>query len=269
MESKLEGKVVKIRPLVKETFSGLSSYPKSGFSFGCELDGKTGYYKNGLTKEQETYYEDKLQLPKGTLAKTSPWWANIIFKFSRSKVTNFIITTPTDEVKYYVLLATSKVCNNELEKSKWPHAYFMIVDEEAVAQVDAKDIDLEFEAMKAMYDSDNQRGLLKVLTGKHGIENMSEAAVKSQLVKELKADPKRFLETVNNKQLKTRILIEDLLEFGIIVKQGNYYKNGDDPIGNSTEEVISYFDNLKNSSVALALEQKLKQFKRVKAAAKV
>ncbi len=105
---------------------------------------------------------------------------------------------------------------------------------------------------------DEKRDLLK-LFGKKGLSAASDSVVKTTLAKILKSDPKGFIETVSDKKLKTKILIEDLLSAGAIQKRGNYFYNGDDIIGGSTEEVVSFIEDLKNQSVVFALKSRLKK----------
>lgn len=270
MENETVVKTVKVMPLSKETFSGISSYPKSNFVIGTEL-GKDGMYKTGLTKEEERKYEMELSLPLGTLNKRSEWWSsgagNIEIRLNRTKATLFTIETPLDELKHKVMLQSSKICNSTLEKSKYPNAYFIIEDKEADAETEAVAFDSEFEAYEILMKTADKRGLLKVIVskqGKTGIDTFSDSMIKSELIKEMKKDPATFITTANNPELKTRIFIENLLEYGILKKNGNYYKNGDDPIGNSTEEVIGYFNDLKNQSIRMSLDNKLNKIKTLK-----
>ena len=270
MENAVTTKTIKIVPLNKESFSGISSYPKSNFVIGTEL-GSDGLYKTGLTKEEERKYEIELTLPMGTLNKRSNWWSsgeeNIQIRLNRTKATLFTIETPLDELKYKVILQSSKICNSNLERAKYPNAYFIIEDKEADAEVESTAFDYEFEAYDILMKTANKRGLLKVLVSKHGkmgTDTFSDSMVKSELIKEMKKDPKEFIRVAGDPELKTRVLIEDLLEYGIIKKHGNYYKNGDDPIGNSTEEVISYFTDMKNQSIRMSLENKLNKTKTIK-----
>jgi hypothetical protein len=165
-------------------------------------------------------------------------------------------------MKYKVLLATSKVANSEIEKNN-PIADYFIVDEEAKAKRESESFDYVWEAMELVLSlsPDEKRGALR-LFGKKGVDELSEVMLKSELTKELNRDPKLFVTVLKDKKLKTRMLIEELIEYKVLTKAGGYYKNGEDTIAASTEEVVEYFDDLKNQSVRLAMETRLKKNKK-------
>ena len=60
------------------------------------------------------------------------------------------------------------------------------------------------------------------------------------------------------------MLIEELIEYRVIKRSGNYYKNGEDHIASSTDEALEFFDDLKNQSIVLALKTRLKTAKKDK-----
>ena len=55
-----------------------------------------------------------------------------------------------------------------------------------------------------------------------GIDNLSETIIKAELYKKLKNDPKKFIEIASDKDLSTRVMIEELLEQGKLTKKSNY-----------------------------------------------
>ena len=135
----------------------------------------------------------------------------------------------------------------------------MIIDEESDATLEAVDIDHELEASELFNDmpAEDKKSMLR-LYGERKLDKVSPNLIKSSLFKHMKKDPIKFKKLATDKSLKVRVLLEDLLEAKVVTRNGNYFKNGDDPIGNSTDEVISYFEDPRNSSVKLALESKLK-----------
>ena len=258
-----ETNTIVIKPIGKIKFSGLSSYSKATWVLSTELDASG--YKTGLTKEEETYYEELLGLPKGKLGRSSDWWGSLAIRLNMTKATEFPQEDLMNQIKYKVMLASSKVADSVMEKNKFPTAEFVIVDEEAVAKLEGINIDYEIEAYEEFLKttSEEKRGMLK-LFGKRGFDKSTDSLVKSTLGKILKENPKGFLDVIKDKKIKTRVFIEELLEAGIIKKKGNYFTNGDDPIGNSTDEVVLFFEDLKNQSVKMALTGKLKDYKKAK-----
>lgn len=260
-------KEIIVKRVPRAGFFGLTAYPKSVTTLGAAVTEKG--YKTGLTKEEESYFEKELDLKPGELAPHSKWWSevfnvNYVIRLFNTKQTKIILDNPINQIKYKVLFASEKVANSEIEKNK-PTVDFYIVDEEAKAKRENETFDYEWEAMELVMKlgPEEKRASLR-LFGKSGVDTLSEGVIKAELQKELKKDPKLFCETLKDKRLKTRMLIEELLEYRVIKRQGNYYQNGDDTIASSTDECVEYFEDLKNQSVRLALETRLKKTKKVK-----
>lgn len=260
-------KEIIIKRVQRPGYFGLTSYPKSGTTLVAQIT-KYGF-NTGLTKEEESYYESELGLKPGELGKHSKWWDNIFnvehaIKCFNTKPTTLVLDNPLNQIKYKVALASTRIANSELEKSN-PDAEFYIVDEEAKARKESEIFDYEMECMELIIklSPDEKRKALR-LFGKKGVDTLSESVVKSELHKESKKDPKLFIDTLNDKRLKTRMFLEELIDYRIINRKGNYFMNGDDVIANSTDECIAYFEDMKNQSVKLALENKLKKVKKDK-----
>lgn len=260
-------KEIIVKRVPRAGYFGLTAYPKSITSMGA-AETEQGYH-TGLTKEEEAYYEKELALKPGELGKHSKWWSEVFnvdtpIRLFNTKATKIILDNPINQLKYKVLLASSKVANSEIERNK-PTVDFYIVDEEARAKLENETFDYEWEAMELIMklSPEEKRASLR-LFGKSGVDTLSETVIKAELQKQLKKDPKLFCETLKDKRLKTRMLIEELLEYKVIKRQGNYYINGEDTIASSTDECIEYFDDIKNQSVKLALETRLKKTKKGK-----
>lgn len=259
----MENKTIVIKPISKNRFSGINMYPKAVVTLSTEY-AADGTYKTGLSKEEEIKLEEQLMLPKGTLSKApidkdgTNFWAELQIRIS-DKGLNLNTELPLDFIKYKVLKQSSKVCNSIIEKVKYPNADFMIHDLEEAAKAEEIEIDLELEAFEKLMEtsSKEKKGLLKLYGKYRGLETASDSLIKTTLAKEVKKDPKRFINIISDKNLKTRILIGDLIEHRIIVKKGNYFTNGDEPIGNTDTEVVMYLDDPKNSAIKAALKGKL------------
>ena len=263
MEDLLYKEII-IKRIPKALFSGIGAYDKSTQSFGCEISGKDGRYKTGLTLEEEKDFEKRLNLPEGTLRPWSDWWGNNIrFNFQNLKVNRMVIDSPKSELEYKVLLASSKIAKSELERHKSPSAIFYIVDDEIKAEVESASADAKFEAMELLLklNAEEKRASLR-LFGKKGVDKLSELVVKAELIKQMEKDPKGFSSIIGDKRLKVRMVAEELVDYGIINKHGHYYKNGDDTIASSTDELIDYLEDLKNQSVLLAMKNRLDKIKK-------
>lgn len=268
MSFELPKKKIKVINLGKNKFSGVVNYLRTFKTYSTEMD-RDGLYKTGITPSEKEEIEKLPQFkgkdlsPKPADVNGSNFWADLEIRLNKSKGNEFNLEDPINFIKYRVMLASTKFCNSPLEKQKWPAAEWMIVDEEEDAKIESVEIDFEMEASEIFnsLSQDDKQGMLK-LFGKRGLEKATPALIKSALFKEMKKDPKKFTKIAQDKSLKTRVLLEELLEKKIVTRNGNYFKNGDDPIGNSTDEAVSYLEDAKNQSVVISLKGKLKDAKK-------
>lgn len=252
--------VLKVKSVNRAGFFGISSYIRSVTTLGCEIS-KSGY-KTGLTSEEETYYEGKLNLKPGELNRHSEWWSKVFnvntpIRLHNTKTTEIPLDNPINQIKYKVMLESSKIANSEIEKRN-PNALFYIADDEAKAKSELETFSYEFEGSGLIHKltPEEKRSTLR-LFGKKGLDTMTETMLNAQLYGELKKDPKAFVETINDKDSKTKGFIEELIEKKLLTRKGNHYYHGEDLIGHSTLDCVGYFNDIKNQPVKLALQTKL------------
>jgi hypothetical protein len=263
----MEDKQIVIRPVVKAKFSGVSAHTKSVTAIdGAQLD-KAGNYKTGLTREEETEYEKKLNLPTGTLnRRNSDFWGTCLqLRLPNDKPYYFSTSSSMDELKLKVIEQRNDIASNELEMRKMPFALFYIEDKEAKAKVEEIAIDFQMEASDIFSDltTDEKKGYLK-LYGEKGTDNVSDRVVKTALFKKMNEDPKKFIPLTKDPDVKIRISIEDMLEKGLLKRKGNYYNYQDEVIGNSVDAVIAFFKDLKNQSLKITMEAEAKKISKGK-----
>lgn len=253
-------KSIVIRPVTRIKFSGVSSYTRTTTKITTEINGDTGLYKTGLTTKEAKDFEEALSLPKGTLGPKSPWWGDITIRLNNDKPTYFSFSGALDEIRYRVLIASSKVANSELDIHKHPNTGFFIDDPEAKAKIESMSIDFELDAIEEFQKAsiETKRSLLR-LFGKKGLDDMSETMLKAELFKKMKADPKLFVEYVRDPNMKVRALLEEALEKRVLSKKGPYFFNGEDQIGSSTDEVLGYLTDVKNQTAKLAIENRVRK----------
>lgn len=249
-----------IRPIIRNKFSGQSYYNKTlTVIMGAQLS-STGLYKTGLTPEDEKAFEAELNLTKGTLSKrNAEFWGDMEVRLRNDKLTIFNIVNAYDELKFRMLQEHDWIAKTEHDVEGNSTARFYIYDPEAASKIEDAKINFEFEAIEEFTKTtvEERKALLRIY-GKKGVDNMSETMVKTELYKQVKADPKEFIRLATAKDTPVRGLLATLIEKDIIKKKGTYFYNGEDLLGSSTDEVVSYLSDLKNQSVKLALEGKLK-----------
>lgn len=258
---------VVIKPVVKSKFSGISSYSGSGTHIEGAQMGKGGLYKTGLTKEEEIAYCEELGKPKGYLNRdNAEFWGHMLkLNLHNDKPYFLNITTVMDELKLKVILERSDIANNELEVAKNPGTLFYIEDKEAKAKMEELAIDSLMTANEAFNEltTDEKKGYLK-LYNKKGVDQLSDRLVKTELYKEVNKDPDKFLKLKSNPDISIRILIEDMLEAGTLIKKNSFYNYENEVISNSIEGVVAFLKEPKNQSVKIAAIQTTKQIKKSK-----
>lgn len=253
---------VQFKPVARAGYFGISSYAKSVTVLGAEIS-KNGY-KTGLTKQEEAYFENKLNLKLGELDRHSEWWSDVFntkhaLRLQNTKTTELVLDNPINQIKYKVALASSKIANSDIEKNK-PTCMFYIADEEAKAKMELEAFNYEFEGMGRIHKMtpEEKREALR-LFGKKGLDTMTETMLNTELVRESKKNPKTFVETLDDKDIKTKAFILELLEKGLLKRKGNQYIHGEDTIAVSTEDCVDFFNDVKNQTLKLTLTTRLKK----------
>lgn len=258
-------KEVKIKRIPRAGYFGITAFPGTTTGLGAELSKKG--HNTGLTSEEEEYFEEKLKLPKGTLNPHNNWWDNVFniehkINLFNTKTTTLTLDNPLSQLKYKVLLASSKIANSEIEKAN-PLADFFIEDIEAKAKKENETFDYKMNAYETLVrlTPEEKRASLR-LFGRQGVDSLSESVIKSELAKEIDKDPKLFVDLLSDTKLKSRLLVEELLDYKVITRKGNSFVNGDDIIASSTDECVDFFEDIKNQSTVLALTTRLKKAKK-------
>ena len=254
-----------IKPVVKNRFAGVSSHSKARVSIeGAQL-GMSGY-KTGLTVAEQAEFEEALGLPARTLNKNNKeFWSTVLeMSLPRDKQYFFNVGSPMDALKFKVLSQRDDIAVSEMELPSKPNALFYIVDEEAKAKINEKKMNVEFEALEFIMEAtaEEKKGFAK-LFGKKGVEELSEKVIKTFLYEKAKESPDLFLTmTKNNPDMKTKILIAEMLENGILTKKGSFYNYQGEVVGNSIDAVISFLKDPKNQSISITAKQIVKNVKK-------
>ncbi len=250
---------VEIRSLNKNKFGGLALYPYSSGTVLVPQLTKSGF-KTGLTKAEETQFEEALNLKKGELGRKSELWSTVEIRVKNKAILD--LSDDWDYLKYKTLFENTRVCPSPTLTHKYANAEYVLVDEEADAKLESIEIDWEIKAFEhfVKLSEKDKKGVLRI----YGViaDNANIDIINTKLHKFLKENPKRFVETLEDKNLENKIFIAELLENEILTKHRNLFKNGDDIIGNTTEEVLEYISNPKNSSIVANFKTRLAKSKK-------
>lgn len=265
-ESVLTPTEIKVRAVIKPGYFGIGAFSKSTMSIGCELN-ERGTHNTGLSESERVHFEKALGLKEFDLKPTSKWWGDVfnvehVIRLRRDKTNLIPLDTEINQLKYKVLLASSKVANTELEKNK-PGVLFFIDDVESRVKKENETLNFEMEGMKLIFSStpEEKRGNLR-LFGHKGTDSMSENNLNSELAKELKRDPKKFFDIMTDKDLKEKVFIKELEEFHILSRKSGSLWHKEVPVGANFDEAIDFFNDPENVKLKLKLQNDLKNFKK-------
>ncbi len=259
---------VELRSLNKDTFGGLALYPNTQGTVLVCRKAKNGYV-TGLTKEEETEYEKKLGEVPGTLNnRNDAFWSTLETRIKTKTILD--LSNPLDFLRYKYLSVYGKmICPSVLDQQKYPEAKYVIHDEEHQAEIEASKIDWKMEASQAFYDlSEESKKEMLTVFGRKNLSTASPALIKTTLFKLMEDDPKLFVKTVKDPNLKTRVFIERLIEESILTKERGMYKFGDDILATGLDDMVIFLNSPKNAELVIAIRKKLDKTKEDKAAAR-
>lgn len=256
--------IVKIKP------SNKSASWEGGFKsprFKGAKDSLTAFYTNkgnritGLTPEDE---ERLGKVFKQDLNPVSPFWDDYRVILTSKELT-LDTSRPEDELKYLLLKAHYRVKTSISDLSK-PNADYVIVDEmiEATTTMSKAEEKLKAYTSFSTLTLDQKSDILRLYKGYINTGNMDPAIINSKLYTEMEKDFNKFNSFVGDNNRDLKIFLTDLVSAGIITKNRNAYKYGDDIIGHNEEAAIDYIKDPSNQSLKVALMRELKDFNKRK-----
>lgn len=208
----------------------------------------TNNYKNPLTKDEMEYLEEALGLDVGALSvykKENNYWDNYYVELTKEGLT-LDLSDPEDYIKYAVLRANpdyiAPSMQDRIDRPKATYRYEMVKPNDETSLENAK-----MSALMTCYkefgkiedEQDILRVLIEILDSKPYAANETLAFLRARANILIQADPKKFLSTVTDPLLRSKVLIRRASEVGALVKRGDYYylkqdnsplcENGEDP----------------------------------------
>jgi hypothetical protein len=266
----LVNKRIDIKPIVRGSswlekgHDGEFMYTGSVRSYVLPLDRNTNQLKTILTQDEMEFFENKLQLEKGTLSfykKNNAFWAKFTVKVGKEG-DSLNLADPIDNLKHRVLLANKEIAPSPEERMNSIHYKFMLVDKDYETEERAKKSNVLRDAYKALAKLESSetrmRDVLRIYGKKPAVGATREFLV-SELDKLIETDVKGFLAIVQDSDYETRVLLEDAIECRAIVKKDKtgYALPGGDKIANNTPEVITWLKSPKNSEELLTIKAKI------------
>jgi hypothetical protein len=256
--------IIILKPIERETgWAGVTRFARTQDSIAPYLNSAGSGVVNGLSKEDQKRLEEEMKMTSGELAPGSKFWIEYRVVMT-DRAIEIDTSTPKGELDYLFLKGHKRVANSVNETSEWPLADYVIYDLEQ----DAKKENVKTKVVKNAYlkfskmTVTEMKDVLKLMGRK--VNDVSGEFIENELSKCIQDNPADFLAIVEDKHLKTRVLVEDLVSIKALRKVGSHFLFGDEPIGHDLESTILYLEDPKNQNVKLTLVNKLTASKKAK-----
>lgn len=187
---------------------------------------------------------------------------------------------PEDYIAYNMIMQNPKVAKTKDELENLDNWDFYIKDMAEQKKQEIKMFELEdrasMEYAKLVADGAfNKKKILEILLltatpGESFTSSMSDIELKMELLKKSKAAPVKndkgefyhpFVKVATDPDVEIKAFMKELLNAGLITKEGNTYFNGDESIG-SLKEAISKLKEKTYSGEVLKLQSRLEEIKK-------
>jgi len=225
---------------------------------------RNGSLANVLTSDEKIFLEKETGL---NLSVYGDFWKEHYVSLFKDD-NRFDLSNPLDYISYKILLSwKNAIAPSWAERNlKQTYQFVMTSGEEELIEKKVG-FDNKKDAFKIYGkiedDKDRLISILKLLTNKPISKDSSLKWVQSKVEEFIDIKPESFVSLMKDKQLETKLLIQEGEEKGIIIKSGNKYstKDGLDLCENGQiptfENAIIYLDNPKHQDVRSIIEVKL------------
>lgn len=181
------------------------------------------------------------------------------------------LSIPEDYIKYKILLTNKDlICPSlkEFTNARKETYQFYIVNEDEEMKQNNTSMTSKMEAMlelgKILENKQMLKFVVEAITGR-GLSKASKLdMIQSEAFKIVDNNPKSFLDAVKDPNLKTKLLLSQCVEAGIvIIKSGLYYTADGHPLCENGEDsnlsfAVKYLNSPKRQETRMMLEAKLK-----------
>jgi hypothetical protein len=238
---------------------------------------RNGHFICPLNEAERAWFEDKtksgMSFEPGELSpykKKDNFWQKYKLRLGKD-VKELDLSRPTDYLDYKVCLVNKDLvapdANNKYSKAS---IKYMIVSDDYEMNSRLTTRDKQKEAYKffgKIEDNvDEMISFLKVY-GKKVPTDASSKWLKDEIGRIMDEKLDAFLEIANDKDRSLRVIIEEAVELGIIIKENRkYFLQGGEPLCGPGEvpviaTVVAYLKNKKNQELMLEISAKVKKAK--------
>ena len=240
----------------------------------------SGMYVNVLTDSEKSYLEEVMGLEYNALSvyrKTDNFWddsnVNGIARVRLVKGDNYFnLSDPEDYIRYKILLANKDYIApslQALEDSPKATYQFVIISEGEEAKVTKDNMSITMKCYKEFgkieNDAETLKTIIELMDGRPVSPNAKLEFLQANINSLIQVDAKRFLKTIQDPLLPTKVLIKKAIENKLISNKGNYLylKSDNSPLCEINEEptlnvAAKFLSSPKNQDLKFSLEAKLK-----------
>ena len=241
----------------------------------------SGIFVNVLTKQEKDYLEHLMGLEPNALSiykKEDNFWDDSVDgNISEVKLTKqdtyLDLSNPRDYIKYKILLANKDYIAPSLQalEDRPKQSYQFVLINEGDETKKAKE---GLTTMQACYkefgkieeDAAILKTIIELIDGRPVATNSKLDFLQTKVNAIIQGNSKQFLKVVTDPMLRTKSLIKECIEAGIISKRGDYLyvRSDNSPLCENGEEptlnvAAKYLNKPKHQDLKFALEAKLKQ----------
>lgn len=239
-----------------------------------------------LTDDEREWLENKLKIDLSIHTRNTPdnpkanFWttkkARVKLTKTASKISSASVildlNNPHQFIHYKIAKVCPRVANTWAERYDRRDYEFVIKDGKVELEVELKILDIKDNVLEYLLKNKKSKKKLFDLVRLHGgttsrlIKFDSDTELIYNELRKISDTKQGSIElhniiTLGEKDMHSKVILVDAVTIGLIEKRGWEYtlKNGE-KIGNTTDEAISYIENVKNQSVKMRLEQEIEKF---------
>lgn len=236
---------------------------------------KKGAFKNALTKEEKTLLEGILGegMDLGVYKKYGKlsFWSDFVVKLDKYGL-RLDLSDPMDYLSYKVLLMNSSLIAPSYEK-RLTHATFKyyISDGKAESAEIQKQVNLTGKAFTTYGKMSQSKVKLSAFLKVYELatrnialkidENSTVDFLSEQVSLIVNANPKKFLEFVEDQMFDIRLLIAEAISVGAVTNSSDRGLNTVDgvPLGRNLSQAVAFLNMEANSDILFAIQAKVKK----------
>lgn len=229
-----------------------------------------GDYKNVLTNDEKAFLENIMQLGEGGLSvyrKENNYWDGVRVRLEKGE-NHFNLASPEDYIRAKVAMAYDNIVAPSVDEINNKGSYmFYVVREGEREKQSIKSLTSKQEAYKLYGKYEEDREVLeyvcKIVKGTNVAKNTKMQTIQGWVGDIIENNTKEFILVASDKQLKTKMLIDQAVRNGIIrLIDGQYYSEEGKPLSTSGEANLmmtaNYLDLPINQPLRLKIENKIK-----------